>query len=102
MFTVVKPEFATAMPACPICNEVFEPSGLHPHLRSHEENELVAVVADIAKRGEQQPSQPTTDKSTWHQLKTQKTMIAHQRNERNQKVRQHLKNLDRRISQTLQ
>jgi hypothetical protein len=102
MFTVTKPETAPAMPACPICDEVFEPSGLHPHLRSHDENELIAVVADVAKRSEQQPSQSPTTESTWHQLKTQKTRIAHQRNERDRKVNQHLKELNRQIKQTLQ
>lgn len=90
------------MPVCPICGEEFGASGIHPHLRSHETGELVSVVAQVAKNSEQLTNdEPTTSESVCHQ-KDHRMEIVHQRNERNRKIKQHLRQLDKRINATLQ
>ncbi len=89
------------MPECPVCNEEYDASGIHPHLRSHEKGELASVVAQVARNSEQTIDQPSTEDSVWHQIQTQKTEIAHQREKRNQRVNQHLTNLDDQIKETL-
>lgn len=75
---------------------------MHPHLRSHDKSELVSVVAQVARNSEQTVEQPSTENSVWHQIETQKTEIAHQRKKRNQRVNQHLTDLETQIKETLQ
>ena len=90
------------MPTCPICAEDFSASGLHPHLRSHEPSELASVVARVAKNsGEDTNDTKPTTEQVCHP-KTRKIAITRQRNERNRKVRQHLRQLDKQIKATLE
>ena len=71
------------MPECPVCNNEFEASGLHPHLRSHEKNELVSVVVEIAKNSDQPiPDLESSEEATWSQRKTRRMEIAHHRKKR--------------------
>lgn len=90
------------MPECPICNEEYGASGIHPHLRSHDQKELVSVVVQVARDSEKTIDQPPTEESVWHQIQTQKTEIAHKRKKRNQKVYQHLIHLNKQIKETVQ
>lgn len=91
------------MPECPVCNEEYKSSGIHPHLRSHDKTELVSIVAQVAQNSEATiEGQSTTEDSVWHQIQAQKTAIAHQRKERNQRVNRHLTALDNQIKETLQ
>jgi len=90
------------MPHCPICDEEFGASGLHPHIRSHEKSELVSVAARLAKDGRQSGETDLSDHDTaWHQTTTRKRAINRLRNERNRKVKHHLKQLDNQIKETL-
>jgi hypothetical protein len=89
------------MPECPVCNEEYKSSGIHPHLRSHDKNELVSVVATVARDSESTIDHQSTESSVWHQIQTQKTEITHQRKERTRKVTQHLTSLDNQIQETL-
>lgn len=90
------------MPECPVCNEEYEPSGLHPHLRSHDKSELASAVAQLAQDSETNVDPPATERSVWHRIQTQRMEIAHQRKKRNQKVNQHLTDLNNQIKETLQ
>lgn len=90
------------MPTCPICAEEFSASGLHPHLRSHDTSELASVVARVAKNSQDTTSDNTPTTESVYHPKTRKMAIARQRNERNRKIRQHLRQLDQQINTTLE
>lgn len=91
------------MPNCPICNEEFNASGIHPHIRSHEKSELVSIAAQLAKDGGQSGETDTRNLETpWHQKTIRKREINRLRNERDRKVKHHLRHLNNRIKQTLQ
>jgi hypothetical protein len=90
------------MPECPVCDEEYGASGIHPHLRSHEKSELVSIVAQVARNSESTIDQPSTEDSVWHRIQIQRTEIDHQRKKRNQRVNQHLTDLNNQIKETLQ
>ena len=93
---------AVQMLTCPVCAEEFNASGLHPHLRSHEASELASVVAKVAKNSDEATTSgdtPTPEPAC--HPKTRKMAITRQRNERNRKIKQHLRQLDQQINTTL-